>query len=370
MLNIRKSVRVLALAAPLIKALAAESLTTVYARTFEKAAFGFAKARSNGSVGRKERQHAPACPATRHAAVMSSPHMTVPHQHACTNAVHMMMIKAKFRFLEDTANRNLPPPPRCPVCRPQMYLFCLFMRVLLSWFPGIDWNVQPWAFLRLVSGAPAGGHSRRVGGACVLVALPGAVNAMQGTVLDLHVRGGTHVLHLGRCAGTLTLTTAPHTHTWGAEPAPRRPTQRVRVLLVPVPTPRVPFRRCRHLCAAAGTRTLLMSGCPPSCTCVCRADVRAQITEPYLQIYRGILPPLFGSLDFTPLFGFLILQVHRAGLLRIPSALLQLQQRVATNPFALHGLCRTRSTAGMRPLPAAASRAAPRCCYRATMRRM
>jgi hypothetical protein len=33
-----------------------------------------------------------------------------------------------------------------------------------------------------------------------------------------------------------------------------------------------------------------------------------QITEPYLQIYRGILPPLFGQLDFTPLLGFLILQ--------------------------------------------------------------
>jgi hypothetical protein len=27
-----------------------------------------------------------------------------------------------------------------------------------------------------------------------------------------------------------------------------------------------------------------------------------------LSIYRGILPPLFGQLDFTPLFGFLILQ--------------------------------------------------------------
>jgi uncharacterized protein YggT (Ycf19 family) len=37
-----------------------------------------------------------------------------------------------------------------------------------------------------------------------------------------------------------------------------------------------------------------------------------QITEPYLQIYRGILPPLFGQLDFTPLFGFLILQVGGA----------------------------------------------------------
>lgn len=63
----------------------------------------------------------------------------------------------------------------------KMYLFCLFMRVLLSWFSEIDWNVQPFTFLRM-------------------------------------------------------------------------------------------------------------------------------ITEPYLQIYRGILPPLFGQLDFTPLFGFLILQ--------------------------------------------------------------
>ncbi|EFJ45227.1 hypothetical protein VOLCADRAFT_118411 [Volvox carteri f. nagariensis] len=103
--ELRKHTRLLAFVLPLAKAFAAESLTSVYARTFERAAFGFAK----------------------------------------------------------------------------MYLFCLFMRVLLSWFPSIDWNAQPWAFLRL-------------------------------------------------------------------------------------------------------------------------------ITEPYLQIYRGILPPLFGQLDFTPLFGFLILQ--------------------------------------------------------------
>ena len=32
----------------------------------------------------------------------------------------------------------------------QMYLFLLFMRVLLSWFPSIDWNSNPWTFLRLV----------------------------------------------------------------------------------------------------------------------------------------------------------------------------------------------------------------------------
>eukprot|EP00197_Chlamydomonas_leiostraca_P002980 CAMPEP_0202867276 /NCGR_PEP_ID=MMETSP1391-20130828/9079_1 /ASSEMBLY_ACC=CAM_ASM_000867 /TAXON_ID=1034604 /ORGANISM="Chlamydomonas leiostraca, Strain SAG 11-49" /LENGTH=207 /DNA_ID=CAMNT_0049547305 /DNA_START=295 /DNA_END=918 /DNA_ORIENTATION=- len=99
------NVKVLAIIAPFARAASSESLTALYARTFERAAFGFAK----------------------------------------------------------------------------MYLFCLFMRVLLSWFPGIDWNAQPWTFLRL-------------------------------------------------------------------------------------------------------------------------------ITEPYLQIYRGILPPLFGQLDFTPLFGFLILQ--------------------------------------------------------------
>ncbi|GFR49484.1 hypothetical protein Agub_g11423 [Astrephomene gubernaculifera] len=105
LMNMRKHTRLLAFVLPFARAFAAESLTSVYARTFERAAFGFAK----------------------------------------------------------------------------MYLFCLFMRVLLSWFPSIDWNAQPWAFLRL-------------------------------------------------------------------------------------------------------------------------------ITEPYLQIYRGILPPLFGQLDFTPLFGFLILQ--------------------------------------------------------------
>lgn len=99
------NMRLMAFIAPFAKAAASESLTAVYTRTFERAAFGFAK----------------------------------------------------------------------------MYLFCLFMRVLLSWFPSIDWNAQPWTFLRL-------------------------------------------------------------------------------------------------------------------------------ITEPYLQIYRGILPPLFGQLDFTPLVGFLILQ--------------------------------------------------------------
>eukprot|EP00879_Flechtneria_rotunda_P007472 GHRR01007838.1.p1 GENE.GHRR01007838.1~~GHRR01007838.1.p1 ORF type:complete len:248 (+),score=67.45 GHRR01007838.1:159-902(+) len=105
LMQLYKNMRLMAFLILPLARVSQESLSAVYARTFEKAAFGFAK----------------------------------------------------------------------------MYVFCLFMRVLLSWFPGIDWNAQPWTFLRL-------------------------------------------------------------------------------------------------------------------------------ITEPYLQIYRGILPPLFGQLDFTPLFGFLILQ--------------------------------------------------------------
>lgn len=53
-----------------------------------------------------------------------------------------------------------------------MYLFCLFMRVLLSWFPEIDWNAQPWTFLRLVRvrGQPAVRASALCCAACPLAA--------------------------------------------------------------------------------------------------------------------------------------------------------------------------------------------------------
>eukprot|EP01023_Acetabularia_acetabulum_P007944 TRINITY_DN1346_c0_g1_i1.p2 TRINITY_DN1346_c0_g1~~TRINITY_DN1346_c0_g1_i1.p2 ORF type:complete len:205 (-),score=14.33 TRINITY_DN1346_c0_g1_i1:197-811(-) len=33
-----------------------------------------------------------------------------------------------------------------------------------------------------------------------------------------------------------------------------------------------------------------------------------QVTDPYLNLFRGIVPPLLGSIDFTPLVGFMILQ--------------------------------------------------------------
>lgn len=36
--------------------------------------------------------------------------------------------------------------------------------------------------------------------------------------------------------------------------------------------------------------------------------VMAQMTDPYLNIFRKIIPPLGGVLDFSPILGFLALQ--------------------------------------------------------------
>ena len=33
-----------------------------------------------------------------------------------------------------------------------------------------------------------------------------------------------------------------------------------------------------------------------------------QMTDPYLQLFRGLIPPLLGMIDFTPLLGFFVLQ--------------------------------------------------------------
>mmetsp|Transcript_20258 Transcript_20258/g.64452 ORF Transcript_20258/g.64452 Transcript_20258/m.64452 type:complete len:243 (-) Transcript_20258:68-796(-) len=33
-----------------------------------------------------------------------------------------------------------------------------------------------------------------------------------------------------------------------------------------------------------------------------------QVTDPYLNLFRGIIPPIMGQIDFTPILGFLILQ--------------------------------------------------------------
>lgn len=33
-----------------------------------------------------------------------------------------------------------------------------------------------------------------------------------------------------------------------------------------------------------------------------------QLTDPYLNMFRGVIPPFFGMIDFTPLLGFFVLQ--------------------------------------------------------------
>lgn len=33
-----------------------------------------------------------------------------------------------------------------------------------------------------------------------------------------------------------------------------------------------------------------------------------QVTDPYLNLFRNLIPPMFGQIDFTPIFGFLVLQ--------------------------------------------------------------
>jgi len=39
-----------------------------------------------------------------------------------------------------------------------------------------------------------------------------------------------------------------------------------------------------------------------------------QITNPYLRIFNGLVPSLLGTIDLTPLFGFMILQYMAATL--------------------------------------------------------
>lgn len=106
--GLARGMRVLALVAPFARAVSSESLTALYARTFERAAFGFAKVRKSFLLW---------------------------------YWLPVLVVWAESNTITDACTA---------VWCMQMYLFCLFMRVLLSWFPGIDWNAQPWTFLRLV----------------------------------------------------------------------------------------------------------------------------------------------------------------------------------------------------------------------------
>lgn len=45
-----------------------------------------------------------------------------------------------------------------------------------------------------------------------------------------------------------------------------------------------------------------------------------QLTDPYLNIFRNIIPPLMGVMDFTPLLGFVILQNIQGWLQKVSKA--------------------------------------------------
>ena len=42
-----------------------------------------------------------------------------------------------------------------------------------------------------------------------------------------------------------------------------------------------------------------------------------QVTDPYLNLFQGLVPPLLGAIDLTPLVGFMLLQTL-AGYLETP----------------------------------------------------
>ena len=33
-----------------------------------------------------------------------------------------------------------------------------------------------------------------------------------------------------------------------------------------------------------------------------------QVTDPYLNLFRNLIPPIMGQIDFTPILGFMVLQ--------------------------------------------------------------
>ncbi|KAK2080360.1 hypothetical protein QBZ16_000213 [Prototheca wickerhamii] len=50
-----------------------------------------------------------------------------------------------------------------------------------------------------------------------------------------------------------------------------------------------------------------------------------QVTDPYLKLFSGLVPPLLGTIDLTPLIGFFILQARESegGEVRLEEAMCQ-----------------------------------------------
>ncbi|WP_375541605.1 YggT family protein [Halomicronema sp. CCY15110] len=46
----------------------------------------------------------------------------------------------------------------------------------------------------------------------------------------------------------------------------------------------------------------------------------SQLTDPYLNLFRSLIPPL-GGIDFSPILGFLVLQVVRGGVSQVAATM-------------------------------------------------
>lgn len=49
-------------------------------------------------------------------------------------------------------------------------------------------------------------------------------------------------------------------------------------------------------------------------------SILSQLTDPYLNIFRSIIPPL-GGIDLSPILGFVLLQVLQGALYSIPNVI-------------------------------------------------
>lgn len=59
--------------------------------------------------------------------------------------------------------------------------------------------------------------------------------------------------------------------------------------------------------------------CAPHCTCLVALPAaavvcRPQLTDPFLSVFRGIIPPL-GGIDLSPMLGFFLLNFLRGFLM-------------------------------------------------------
>lgn len=64
------------------------------------------------------------------------------------------------------------------------------------------------------------------------------------------------------------------------------------------------------------------------------------MTDPYLNLFRNLIPPLMGQIDFTPIFGFMVLQflVQVLGAFLLKQRLTPRQTLLCRSPQRLTGM--------------------------------